>query len=37
MWAVLLGSPEVSLSNDKKVRAIEALEEFSQILQEVQG
>ncbi|MFB3076020.1 MAG: HAD family hydrolase, partial [Candidatus Methylomirabilales bacterium] len=37
MWAVLLGSPEVSLSDDKKVRAIEALEEFPQILQEVQG
>jgi putative hydrolase of the HAD superfamily len=37
MWAVLLGSPEVSLSEDNRVRAIEALEEFPPILQEVQG
>jgi hypothetical protein len=37
MWAVLLSSPEVSLSDDKKVRAIEALEEFPQILDQVMG
>lgn len=37
MWAVLLGSPEVSIANDTKVRAIEAIEEFPRILDQVVG
>ncbi len=37
MWAVHLGSPEVSLPKDGRVRAMEALGELPQILQEVTG
>lgn len=37
MWAVLLGSPEDSISDDKRVRVIEALEEFPRILDQVAG
>jgi len=37
MWAVLLGSPEVSIADDTRVRAIEALEEFPRILDQVVG
>ncbi|MEE9172623.1 MAG: HAD-IA family hydrolase, partial [candidate division NC10 bacterium] len=37
MWAVHLGSSEVSLPKDGRVRAMEALGELPQILQEVQG
>ena len=37
MWAVLLGSPEVSIANDTKMRAIEAIEEFPRILDQVVG
>lgn len=37
MWAVLLGTPEVSPPEDGRVRAIEALAELPQILQDVQG
>ncbi len=37
MWAVLIGSPEASLAEDEKVRAMEVLGELPRILQEVQG
>lgn len=37
MWAVLFGSPEDSISDDTRVRAIEALEEFPRILDQVVG
>lgn len=37
MWAVLLSSSRVSLPDDSRVRAIEALRELPEILSEVQG
>ena len=37
MWAVLLGSSQESLAEDRRVRAIKALEEFPQILDQVVG
>jgi len=37
MWAVLLGSPKVSLPEDARVQAIEGLTELPRILEEVWG
>ncbi len=37
MWAVLLGTPDVSLPEDGRVRAIKALAELPQILQQMAG